>query len=95
MVYPVSDGFTAECIDLDLIAKAPTAHKAFESLKTAITGYLDVAISGDVEGLIPRPSPRSHRLRYHYYAAMAAILSGKREFCVTDYPVGPGYCHAG
>jgi len=49
-------------------------------MKSAITSYLKVAVSGDPAGLIPRPAPWSHRLRYHLFAALAAIISARRSF---------------
>jgi hypothetical protein len=57
--------FIAECIDLNLMVKSKTMKKSVSSLGSAIAGYLDVAVEGDTEGLIPRPSPLSHRLHYH------------------------------
>jgi hypothetical protein len=57
--------FVAECIDLNLIVRAKTMKKAVSSLGNAIFGYLSVAAGGDLSGLIPRPSPLSHRIHYH------------------------------
>lgn len=61
-----SDGFVAECVDLNIIVQAKTMKKAVASLRDAIEGYLAVVANGDSEdGLIPRRSPLSHRLHYH------------------------------
>ena len=68
--------FIAECIDLDLMVEAPTSDEAVASLYDAITGYLEVVFDGphpDLTGLIPRPSPLSHRLRYHWECLKYAV----------------------
>ena len=88
--------FTAECIDLDLMVRAKNPHDAFQSLKEAIIGYLSVVLSGDPQGLIPRPSPLNHRVRYHLYALRAALniraAFASRNFMVSDW--SPGNCPA-
>jgi hypothetical protein len=58
--------FEAECIDLNLFIKAKSMNKAVNSLNDAIQGYLEVALGGDVTGLVPRPSPLPRRLFYHW-----------------------------
>src|ERR1700730_1914017 len=74
IVYPnKTDEYTAECIDLDIMVRRATAHAAMHELEEAVTGYLRVAFKGDVEGLVPRPSPPSHRARYQMYALRAAL----------------------
>ena len=79
--------YTAECVDLNLVVRGDTPHAAFESLHTAMVGYLTVAFQGDdPAGLVPRPSPLLHRVRYHAYALKAALLSGgERDFLVSDW----------
>ena len=67
--------FVAEGIDLNLIVRAKTMKKAVSSLGNAISGYLDVAIEGDSRGLIPRPSPLSHRLHYHAVGIQVKLAS--------------------
>jgi hypothetical protein len=85
--------YTAECIDLDMLTKAPTAHEALRGLKQAMQGYLLVALDGDLKGLVPRPSPPSHRARYHFFALRAALgLTPKRNFLVSDWSPGPSPC---
>lgn len=74
MVYLDRPGeYTAECIDLDIMARGSNPHKAFDSLIDAVSGYLSVALKGDCVGLIPRPSPIGHRARYHLFALRAAF----------------------
>ena len=57
----------AECVDLDLISEGDTPEKAIRGLQEAMHGYLCVAFDGDIQGLVLRPSPLSHRLRYYWY----------------------------
>ena len=57
--------YVAECIDLDLIAEGQTVEEAIGGLQEAVSGYVRVALGGDTRGLLPRPSPLSHRI--HYY----------------------------
>ena len=60
-----NDVFIAECIDLNIVVQAKTIKKAASNLRSAIDGYLEVATEGEsLEGLVPRPSPQSHRHRY-------------------------------
>lgn len=87
--------FTAECIDLDLMVHAKNPHDAFQSLKTAVVGYLKVVLEGDPKGLVPRPSPFGHRIRYHFFALRAALTItalATRTFLVSDW--SPGNCPA-
>ena len=58
MVFQERSGeYTAECIDLDIIARGKTPNEGFKSLIDAVSGYIAVAAKGDCSGLIPRPSP--------------------------------------
>jgi hypothetical protein len=57
--------FIAECIDLDISAEGDTLKAAIAGLQDALCGYLDVAITTDSQGLALRPSPLTHRARYH------------------------------
>lgn len=71
-----SDRFIAECIDLNLMAEGSTPYEASESLFAAMEGYLEVVYDGphpDLKGLVPRPSPLSRRLRYHWESLKCAI----------------------
>ena len=60
-----ADGYVAECIDLDIAAEGSSIDAAIAGLQDAMSGYLAVVFEGDTEGLIPRLSPLSSRLRYH------------------------------
>lgn len=95
MVFQERSGeYTAECVDLDIMARGNTPHEAFESLIDAVSGYLSVAAKGDLTGLIPRPAPLSHRVRYRFYALRAALnrSGAKRNFLVIDWSPGtPAY----
>ena len=85
--------YTAECIDLDILVYERNPYDAWRSLKSAIAGYLDVAFTGNTTGLVPRPAPFSHRVRYHYYALRAALTTGpSRSFLLNDWSVNSGLC---
>jgi hypothetical protein len=90
MIYPHSYGdrleYIAECVDLDIMVRGADAKKAFESLQSAICGYVQVAMKGEPDGLLPRLSPWSHRVRYHLFALRAAFNPGMRTFLLTDLP---------
>lgn len=96
MVYPDARGgrreYTAECIDLDITVRSSTPYAALKSLKDAIDGYLNVVTKGDSAGLIPRPSPWEHRVRYHMFALRAALSIGVRNFFLTDLPSDRSFC---
>ena len=83
--------FVGECIDLDILVKGKTPERAIESLKDAVSGYLKVACNGDTKGLVPRPSPLSHRVRYHWYRLLKSVLFPSRNnLRLFDCP--PSYC---
>jgi len=72
--------FIAECIDLDLLSQGETEEEAIGKLQEAMFSYLEVACDGDMKGLVLRPSPFSHRLRYQllrFIPARLALLLGK------------------
>jgi hypothetical protein len=79
------DKWVAECIDLDLMVKARTPDLAARGLQDAMLGYLKTAIEGDSSGLLPRPSPLSHRLRYHWFCLRAAFAIRRQNFRIIDY----------
>ena len=84
MAYRVGDGrYVAECIDLDLMVVESSADLAMESLRESVHGYLQVVLQGDDSGLLPRLAPFSHRLRYHWYCLLAAIVLD-RNFRIAD-----------
>ena len=78
------DGYFAECVDLDLAVRADTPDRAFQKLSDAMAGYLKVAFEGDAHGLVPRPAPPSHRLRYHLYCLRAVVSRGRRDFRLVE-----------
>lgn len=85
--------YLAECIDLDITVRGDTPEAASASLKEAILGYLSVVFTGTEKGLIPRPSPLSHRIRYHFFALRAALsFIGVRNFLLCDFTPGTSFC---
>lgn len=65
MVYKHGYAYIAECLDLDIVVREKTENRASKSLRQAVRGYLKVAYSGDPAGLVPRPAPWTHYLRYY------------------------------
>jgi hypothetical protein len=80
--------WVAECVDLDLMAKARTSDLAAHGLRDAMSGYLKTASGGSLTGLLPRPSPLSHRLRYHWFCLKAAFTIGRHNFRIIDCSPG-------
>jgi len=74
--YEIGPGrFVAECIDLDLLSQGNTKEEAIGRLQEAMFGYLEAAFNGkSVRGLVLRPSPISHRLRYHFHMLKRSAL---------------------
>ena len=95
-VRQVSDCYVAECIDLDISAEAPTRKGAIAGLQDAMDGYLSVALDTNTAGLVLRPSPLTHRIRYYVEYGkdlLSALLSqpeGRTEKC---YAVVPSHSH--
>lgn len=60
--------YFAECIDLDLVTQGDTVEEAIVKVQEAMFGYLQTvfADNGSTKGLVLRPSPLSHRLRYYF-----------------------------
>ncbi len=73
------DLYVAECIDLDLLSEGQTPEEAIGGLQEAVFGYLSAVFGGhekaETKGLVPRPSPLSHRVRYHFRDLGARIRS--------------------
>jgi hypothetical protein len=84
--YRHAGAWIAECVDLDLMVKSRTPEGAAEGLRDAMTGYLKTVVAGgNLDGLVPRPSPLSHRMRYHWFCLKAAGLPrGHRDFRLLD-----------
>lgn len=83
-----SDRFIAECIDLDILAEGETREKAIAGLQEALYGYFLTVLDGEsTGGLIPRPAPLSHRLRYHLKNTLdqiRAVFDRRHKASVID-----------
>jgi hypothetical protein len=91
--------FVAECIDLDITAEGATEKAAISGLQDAMQGYLSVVFDGqdkaDTRGLIPRPSPWSHRVRYQLESAkdiVRAIFTDHRRHTAEKFYSVPSGC---
>jgi hypothetical protein len=97
-VFAAKGHYVAECIDLDISAEADTLEGAISGLQDAMDGYLSVVLDTNTSGVILRPSPFSHRIRYYIeYVrdAIAALLSrprGRTEM-VYEVPAVPVHSH--
>jgi hypothetical protein len=79
-VYEPRKGeFIAECIDLNILSQGSSPEEAIGRLQEAMFSYLDVAFDGPVAGLVLRPSPYSHRLRYWLYRLRLWLPFGDRR----------------
>jgi predicted RNase H-like HicB family nuclease len=78
-VYKASSGkYIAECLDLDLMSQSDDLADAIGKLQEAMFSYLEVAFEGSTEGLVLRPAPWSHWLRYRLFRLKSKIRSGLR-----------------
>ena len=78
--YKTKQGFIAECIDLDLMGQGPTREDAIQRLQEAMYGYLQVAFDGgSTRGLVLRPSPLSHRVRYQVQRLLSRITGTRHQ----------------
>jgi len=97
--------YIAECIDLDISAESESLEGAVNGLRDAIIGYLMVVLDGvetdqEAPAAILRPSPLSHRIRYHWEYAkyrIGTLFGGyhhyKRKFYQAPYGLGNTPCH--
>lgn len=106
LAYRDSISYVAECLDLNLLVRRESAEQAMQSLEEAIRGYLLSVLdtkqdlqrfvkTGSIDGLLPRPSPLSHRIRYHMYLVAALVSGNRRSFQLNEYPSSrflPAYC---
>lgn len=85
-VHPSAEVSVAECVDLDLTVKAENPDTALAGLQDSMIGYLRTVLhSGEITGLVPRPSPLPRRLLYHWYCLKAALSGGgHRNFRLFD-----------
>jgi predicted RNase H-like HicB family nuclease len=85
--------YYAECVDLDISVRAKTPEQAIRELHDAMIGYLHVVVDGSHEGLIPRPAPLSHRMRYRWYCLLAAVSIKRHTLRLFDVPSDcPSFC---
>ena len=71
----------AECVDLDLLSRGDTREEAIGKLQEAMFGYLKTAFAEgqSTQGLVLRPSPWRHRLRYHLHRIRCALPGHARS----------------
>jgi hypothetical protein len=93
-VYQRGNLFIAECIDLDLLSQGKTEVEAISKLQEAMYGYLDVAFSGEsIKGLVPRPSPLSHRFRFYMHRILG-ILGRSHRSRLVEIETNHQMCHS-
>jgi predicted RNase H-like HicB family nuclease len=63
--YKQGEGFYAECLNLNLLARGNTQEEAVARLQEQMFTYVDAALSGDVQGLIPRQAPLASWIGYY------------------------------
>jgi hypothetical protein len=83
--------YIAECIDLDLLAQGDTLEEAIGKLQESMVGYLELAFSGSTNGLVLRPSPLSHKIRYWAHrlkCRFASHASRQKHFVPVAPPFG-------
>ena len=72
--YAKGDLVYAECIDLSIIVARHTLDDAFDELKAAIEGTLEVAAEeGILDEILKRKSPWQHRLNYYIAKIRTAL----------------------
>ena len=78
--YVRASKWYAECGDSE--------EEAIAKLQEAMYEYLRLAFEGDPQGLVLRPSPLSHRLRYHLHRLAERLGSHGGHFMpyVADIP---------
>jgi hypothetical protein len=74
-VRRASDRYVAECIDLDITAEAATIEGAIAGLQDAMDGYLGIVLDTNTSGVVLRPSPVTHRIRYYVEFAKDLVSS--------------------
>ena len=93
-VYRKNDKYYAECIDLNLISSGSSVDEAIGKLQDAMFGYVSVAMEGNTAGLIPRRSPFSHRLRYHFQRLFSKSgHSGHSPLAMGDVKIEHRFSH--
>jgi len=86
-------GYIAECVDLTIASQGQTEEQAIGALQEAVVDYLYTAFDGgSTEGLVLRPSPWSHRARYHLHRFREGLwgsAQGSRSLAPHDV-IEPG-----
>lgn len=72
--------FIAECIDLCLITEKNDISEAMIDLNKQVDEYISLAMERNTKGLIPRKSPLSSILRYHFILLIIKILRRFERF---------------
>jgi predicted RNase H-like HicB family nuclease len=72
-LYTSRGNYIAECVDLDLLAQGSTEEEAIGKLQEAMVGYLETAFAGPTEGLVLRPAPISHWVRYFLHRILSRL----------------------
>jgi ribosomal protein S27AE len=91
-VRRVSDCYVAECIDLDISTESATLEGAIAGLQDAMHGYLGIVLDTNTSGLVLRPSPLTHRIRYYVeytkdvVSAWLSLPHGRTEKFYTVEP---------
>jgi hypothetical protein len=85
VIFKTRHGYVAECLDLDISVREKTERLALRSLTHAVAAHLAVAVQGDMKGLIPRPAPWSHYVRYYGFVLLSKVVpitayAGERPF---------------
>jgi hypothetical protein len=95
-----TDCYVAECVDLDISAEGTTDKEAICGLQDAMRGYLKVVFDGqeqpDTRGLIMRPSPLSHRVRYRLESmkdVFRAVFTDRRKRTGAKFYSVPSHDH--
>ena len=91
--YKSGSTYVAECVDLDLISEGSTPASAIERLQQAMVGYLSVAFEGDTKGLVLRPSPVSHWIRYYWHVVKRRILRHDAHVHLLTYEPSGRFQH--
>ena len=86
---PEPGRYLAECVDLDILAEGGTAEEAIAGLQSAVYGYLQVAFTGDIHGLVLRKSPLNNRARYwahRLWCFARSRFTGRHRHYVACFP---------
>ena len=86
--YRAGSIYRGECIDLDLLVERDSLPDVVRALSEAVIGYVETANEqGWVDQLVPRPSPVSRRLKYHWLTLAPRIRRFIGELVEIDHIV--------